>query len=246
MSKVSETIFHGAKHTLSSPFGNRSVIKTSAGNTGSFHSGCDYSTSGKKLPQYPILDGVVTSCGQDTAANGCANFVWVEYAQLGYRLMHYHLDSISVKKGQKVTVSTELGKTGKSGKATGIHLHLGVKKIGGTEWIDPEKWSKDVFEKYLKEQEEAKKKPAEKKYTKGNYRVSTAEVLNVRTGPSTKYTRKAFCQLTADARKKILKLTNNVKKNGYVKGLAFSVTEVKNNWGKTPSGWVCLDYCVKI
>ena len=23
----------------------------------------------------------------------------------------------------------------------------------------------------------------------------------------------------------------------------FTVYEVKDNWGRTPSGWVCLDYC---
>jgi len=94
MSKVSEAIFHGAKHNLSSPFGKRAVIKTSAGKTSPFHYGCDYSTGGKKLPQYALCDGVVTSCGQDTAKNGYANFVWVEYPKLGHRLMHYHLDSI--------------------------------------------------------------------------------------------------------------------------------------------------------
>ena len=159
MSKVSETIFHGAKHYITSPFGKRAVMNTSKGNTNPFHSGVDYGTNSKKLPQYAIADGIVTSCGQDSAENGYANFVWVEYAKLGYRLLHYHLDSISVKKGQKVTVNTEIGKTGKSGKATGIHLHLGVKKIGSDKWIDPEKFSKDVFEKFLKEQEAGKKKP---------------------------------------------------------------------------------------
>ncbi|MCM1364400.1 MAG: M23 family metallopeptidase [Ruminococcus sp.] len=240
MSKVSELIFHGAKHTISSPFGNRAVIKTSAGNTSSFHSGCDYSTGGKKLPQYAIADGVVISCGQDTAENSYANFVWVEYAQLGYKLMHYHLDSISVKKGQKVTANTEIGKTGKSGKATGIHLHLGVKKIGGSTWIDPEQWSKDVFEKYLKGQET---------YTKGNYRVSTT-LLRVRSGAGLSYSRKAFSQLTADAKKKVLKLNNNKQADGYVKGVEFTASSVTvkdgYHWGKTPSGYVALEYCVKI
>lgn len=28
-------------------------------------------------------------------------------------------------------------------------------------------------------------------------------------------------------------------------GVTCTVTEVKGNWGKTPSGWICLDYCRK-
>ena len=28
--------------------------------------------------------------------------------------------------------------------------------------------------------------------------------------------------------------------------LCFTVSLVKDNWGKTPSGWVCLDYCERM
>lgn len=80
------------------------------------------------------------------------------------------------------------------------------------------------------------------KYRKGTYKVN-AELLNVRRGPSTEYGRKDFSELTVNARKKILSLTNGVAKDGYVKGLVFSVSETSENFGKTPSGWVCLDYC---
>ena len=45
---------------------------------------------------------------------------------------------IDVKKGQKVTKDTVLGTTGKSGKATGIHLHLGMKYLNKNEYVDPE------------------------------------------------------------------------------------------------------------
>ena len=83
-------------------------------------------------------------------------------------------------------------------------------------------------------------------YTTGNYKVTDAEVLKVRIGAGTNYTAKKFEALSATAQKKILALTNGVKKDGYVKGLTFTVKEVKDSWGKTPSGWVCLDYCEKI
>ena len=57
-------------------------------------------------------------------------------------------------------------------------------------------------------------------YSLGLYKV-TASKLNVRSGPSTNYkTRKQ-----------------------YNYGTRFDTYGIKNNWAKTPSGWVCLDYC---
>lgn len=82
------------------------------------------------------------------------------------------------------------------------------------------------------------------KYTTGNYIVDTA-LLNVRTGPSTKYPKLKFNQLTQSAKAKILKITNGKKKDGYVRGLTFTVYKVDGEFGYTPSGCVCLKYCIK-
>ena len=142
MSTVSNLIFHNAKHYVTSPYGYRRSLSTSAGNTGTFHNGTDYGTNGKKIAQYAIEDGFISSCG--TAKDG-AKFVWVNYPRLGVKMLHYHLDSIRVKTGQKVTKNTVLGKTGKTGKATGIHLHLGVKRLSTGTWVDPEKWAKTEY-----------------------------------------------------------------------------------------------------
>ena len=142
MSIVSNLIFHNAKHYVTSPYGYRKSLSTSAGSTGTMHNGTDYGTNAKKIAQYAIEDGVVTSCG--TAKDG-AKFVWVKYDRLGVKMLHYHLDSISVKTGQKVTKNTVLGKTGKTGKATGIHLHLGIKRLSTGAWVDPEKWAKTEY-----------------------------------------------------------------------------------------------------
>ena len=49
-----------------------------------------------------------------------------------------------------------------------------------------------------------------------------------------------------DRVKKILALTNGKEASGYVKGLTFTVYEVRSDWGRTPSGWVCLRYCEEI
>ena len=210
-------------------------MNTSKGKTSRFHDGVDYATYNVKLAQYPVSDGVVLSCGTDWAFGG-AKYVWVKYPELGVKMLHYHLDSISVKKGQAVNKNTVLGYTGRTGRATGIHLHLGLKLLSGGGYVDPEKW----FADYLKKTATAK---TVAKYIPGNYKVTKADVLNVRSGPGTKYKKLKFNQLTASAQSKILKLTGGKKVDGYVKGLSFTVTETAVNWGKTPSGWVCLDYC---
>lgn len=227
-------IFHKNEAYITSPFGYRKSFGTAAGATGSFHNGVDYGTNCKKVPQYAIADGYIYSCGVDYAYGG-AKFVWVAYPTLGVKMLHYHLDAIKVKAGQKVNKNTVLGNTGMSGRATGIHLHLGVKRLSGGDYIDPEKWFKNEY----------KAPTAAKKYTTGNYKVTKATVLNVRKGAGTKYAKKSFAQLTKDAQKKIVALSGE-KCNGYVKGLSFTVTKVKGSWGKTPSGWVCLDYCERI
>lgn len=237
MSEISNLIFKGKEHRLTSPYGKREIINTKGGLTASFHSGCDYGTYLKKLAQYAIAEGEIISCGKDYA-NANALYVWVKYPSLGVKMLHYHLDKICVKKGQRVTADTLLGYTGKTGKATGIHLHLGIKRLSGGDYIDAEKWSEEEYP-ILRDAS------LKSKYTKGNYRV-TVSALNVRKGPSVTYGKKDFFSLTRDAQKKILSLTGGKKVDGYVRGLTFTATEVKNNWGKTPSGWVCLDYSEKI
>lgn len=142
MSTVSNLIFHNAKHYVTSKFGYRSVLSTSNGKTNPFHSGVDYGTNGKKIPQYAIEDGEILAA---TKANDGALYVWVKYPRLGVKFLHYHLDSIKVKKGQKVDANTLLGYTGKTGRSTGIHLHLGIKRLSGGDFIDPEKWMKNEY-----------------------------------------------------------------------------------------------------
>lgn len=58
-------------------------------------------------------------------------------------------------------------------------------------------------------------------YSLGLYVVNTSSGLNVRSGPGTNYG----------------------IKTAYKNGTRFDTYEIKNNWARTPSGWVCLDYC---
>lgn len=130
MSKVSNLIFldGGKNHYKSSPFGKRAAIKTSAGTTSTFHNGVDYATNGKKIPQYAIEDGYIFAAA--TSNSDKAKYVWVIYPRIKAAMLHYHLDSYSVRAGQKVSKGTRIGYTGMTGKATGIHLHLGHKNLG--------------------------------------------------------------------------------------------------------------------
>ena len=138
MSKISEIIFKGEDHYITSNFGNRTYTYKGE-KISDFHRGTDYGTNLKKLPQYAIEDGNIYSCG--TASDG-AKYVYVNYPRINKRFVHWHLDSISVKKGQKVSKYTKIGTTGMSGQATGIHLHLGIIDLSNGEFIDPEVYAK--------------------------------------------------------------------------------------------------------
>lgn len=67
-----------------------------------------------------------------------------------------------------------------------------------------------------------------RRYATGTYKV-TASVLNVRTGPSTKYSVKKYYQLTSNARNQNSRL-GNYYTNGYKKGVVCTVTKVSGNW----------------
>lgn len=126
MSLISNLIFKGAKHYITSKYGARSVINTAAGLSSSYHEGTDYGTNGLKLPQYAIENGYVFDAAK--ASDG-ANYVWVIYPRVKLAMLHYHLDSYKVRAGQSVSKGTLLGYTGKTGKATGVHLHLGIRNL---------------------------------------------------------------------------------------------------------------------
>lgn len=156
--------------------------------------------------------------------------------------------------------------------ATGNHIHLsvglGVMTDGGWNQNSKGKWVLSTSHGTIKPEEaffidpkfttvvqtkgiKFKTLPAKKeavKYTVGDYKVvkvGGAGVLRVRKGAAKTYGKVKFSEMTKSAQNKILKLAGK-KVNGYVKGLTFTALEVKGNWGRTPSGWVNLDYCKKI
>lgn len=182
--KLAERTFNRKDYYITSNFGTRTTIKTSAGTTASYHKGTDYGTGGNKWPQYPLEDGVVTASAVDSSG---ANYVKIKYSRIGLELGYWHLDSRKVSKGQSVTHNTILGYTGMTGKATGVHLHLQVWKNGTI--VNPENIDyMPATDTVDAESSGSASSGAAQKFSSslaGEY-VTTANV-NVRSGPGTGY-----------------------------------------------------------
>ena len=133
--KLATKIFKRSDWYVTSPFGWRIHPITKKK---SFHNGCDYGTNVQKWPQYAIEEGYVNEVVISKSKTGYGTYIWVRYPRINRSLLHAHLDRVVVKKGDKVKEGTLLGYTGKTGYATGIHLHLGMTEIGKHTWLDPD------------------------------------------------------------------------------------------------------------
>lgn len=109
-----------------------------------FHEGEDYSTQGRKLPLFPLENGVVVDVGFNSVRG---NYVDIKYPRIDLYATYRHLDRVFVNKGDKVNHDISFGITGTTGSSTGIHLHLGVKRISGGTWFNPNDF--DYQEHYI-------------------------------------------------------------------------------------------------
>jgi len=90
-----------------------------------FHSGIDISNA-ENTPIQATADGVVKEAGDmDRYGNGV---VLVHTSQL--ETLYAHMARVRVKVGQKVTRGDILGDMGRTGNATGVHLHYEVRVNG--------------------------------------------------------------------------------------------------------------------
>ena len=92
------------------------------------HSGIDL-VAPTGTPVYPIMPGIIKEAGP--SGSGYGNFVIISHDQ-EYESLYGHLSEVEVKPGDKVTLSSELGKSGSTGWSTGPHLHLEVYYQGKT------------------------------------------------------------------------------------------------------------------
>lgn len=83
----------------------------------------------------PILaaqGGVVIYTGRDF--RGYGKMVMVESGN-GWATLYAHMDKILVQEGQKISQGSMVGAMGRTGRATGVHLHFEIRKDRGP--IDP-------------------------------------------------------------------------------------------------------------
>jgi peptidoglycan hydrolase-like protein with peptidoglycan-binding domain len=95
-----------------------------------FHAGIDIAAA-KGTPVIAAHSGRVTWAGW--RGGGWGRLVVV--AGDGMRILYAHLSRVEVTVGQPVTVGDEIGLVGRSGEATGPHLHFEV-RLGGAS-VDP-------------------------------------------------------------------------------------------------------------
>lgn len=116
---------------ISSGFGSR---------WGRMHEGVDF-VPGLGSPVQAIADGTVRIATENGGAYGVTVVIdhVIDGALVSTRYGHMQYGSLLVSPGQKVTVGTQIGSTGNTGRSTGPHMHFEV-LLGGTTAVDPIPW----------------------------------------------------------------------------------------------------------
>jgi len=113
-----------ARGWISSWYGWRSDPFTGAR---SFHNGVDIGVD-SGTPVLAAMEGSVSETGYNSSYG---NYV-VLYHHAGWMSLYGHLQSISVKEGQRVASGQRIAYSGNTGYSTGPHLHFSVFKNGRT------------------------------------------------------------------------------------------------------------------
>ena len=106
---------------ISGAFGSQRIYR---GEPGAFHSGVDVA-AGAGAPVLAPADGVVVLAGGPIFTLE-GNLVIVDHGS-GLNSAFLHLASVSVAEGQKLRRGDVIGTVGATGRATGPHLHWGLK-----------------------------------------------------------------------------------------------------------------------
>lgn len=132
--KIYQYVIKDAKITCE--FGWRKDPKTGKK---AHHNGLDLVSRTKKRELYAIDDGYVQKVvnNQSKATKGYGNYIWVRYPRYDLSLLYGHCKSIKKKKGDKVAKGMVVAIEGSTGKSTGVHVHLGMTKIGSNTWLNP-------------------------------------------------------------------------------------------------------------
>jgi len=119
-----------ARGRISGVFGSQRIYR---GEPGSYHSGVDVAAGAGSTVVAPA-DGVVVLAG-GPAFSLEGNLVIVDHG-MGLSSSFLHLSRVDVREGQTVRQGQPIGAVGATGRATGPHLHWGMKL--GDARIDPQ------------------------------------------------------------------------------------------------------------
>jgi len=112
---------------ITSPFGARNHPVTGENK---LHDGTDFGAA-CGTPVRAAAEGVVRAVGR---AKGYGRRVTIRHPS-GLETLYGHLSRIDVRRGEKVSTSTTVGRVGSTGLSTGCHLHFGVYADGHA--VDP-------------------------------------------------------------------------------------------------------------
>ena len=102
-----------------------------------FHNGIDLECNHARV--YAMLPGIIKEV--HFGNRGYGNYIILEHGI--FECLYGHLDQITVKEGDAVSAGTIVGISGNTGKSTGPHLHIRIRKGGKS--VDP-----NIFVDYLK------------------------------------------------------------------------------------------------
>lgn len=102
-----------------------------------FHNGVDLAA--RTQPVFSIMDGKVEATGYH---RNLGNYVRVDHGYV--QSIYGHLSRITVTNGQSIASGYPVGITGKTGRATGEHLHFSIRMKGI--YIDPWKFLHGIIQ----------------------------------------------------------------------------------------------------
>ena len=117
---------------------------------GTIHAGTDWAgpVAGEPTDMHAIADGTVAAAGVGVLTGHTGKIVVLDHGTLTDKygadrtLTNYgHMSRIDVAPGERVTAGQVIGRTGKTGNATGVHAHIGVRFNG--KYSDPARWLKN-------------------------------------------------------------------------------------------------------
>ena len=118
-----------------------------------FHYGVDLISKVGNKNLFAVGTGYVQKVvnNQSKSKSGFGNYIWIRYPDYNLSLIYAHCSKILLKKGDKVKKGDIVAIEGKTGAATGVHLHLGMTKIGSNTWLNPNNYNVKVVKPVTKQ-----------------------------------------------------------------------------------------------